>query len=78
MEPKDHLFEKENHLQNLHVWLQNVTVTVIFQAVCDLFVTFRCELRDPVVVLGGGVMGLSTAWSLSRSGVKVAIGCLGV
>ena len=43
-----------------------------------LFATFRCDLRDPVVVLGGGVMGLSTAWSLSRSGVKVAIGCLGV
>lgn len=37
MEPKDHLFEKENHLQNLHVWLQNVTVTVIFQAVCECY-----------------------------------------
>jgi len=34
----------------------------------------RCdEHRDPVVVLGGGVMGLSTAWSLSRSGVKVTL-----
>lgn len=27
---------------------------------------------DPVVVLGGGVMGLSTAWTLARSGVKVS------
>ena len=31
----------------------------------------RCDDGDPVVVLGGGVMGLSTAWSLARSGVKV-------
>ena len=30
----------------------------------------RCEDGDPVVVLGGGVMGLSTAWTLARSGVK--------
>lgn len=33
----------------------------------------RCEDGDPVVVLGGGVMGLSTAWSLARSGVKVTL-----
>ncbi|CAJ1370915.1 unnamed protein product, partial [Effrenium voratum] len=33
----------------------------------------RCESDAPVVVVGGGVMGLSTAWSLARSGMKVVL-----
>ncbi|CAK9105250.1 unnamed protein product [Durusdinium trenchii] len=37
--------------------------------------SLRCEAKQslPVVVLGGGVMGLSTAWSLCRRGVKVEL-----
>ena len=47
MEAKDHLFEKETHLPNLHFWGSTLIFGSVFVSVLFFVHKYRCSSRKP-------------------------------
>ena len=68
MDPKENLFPQEGKItsgSNLSFWINSVELL--------RFDPLRNDINTDIVVIGGGISGITTAYCLAKSGKKVAL-----